>query len=204
MSMFSTRLIYLLLGLLLTSCATQQQSAQLSQVDETGVGESSQRFTVTPEQKQLYRQAITALNDNRLDDAEDMLNRFQQEKPGLAGSYANLGLIYYKQEKLDASEQQLKKALELNPQQAQALNLMGQVEFSRGHASESESYYKRALQIDKDYAIAHYNIALLYDIFFQDIPRAIEHYRKYLELTGNQDEMTRNWLEQLVNSQRGG
>ena len=202
--MSSTRVIYLLLALFVTSCATQQQPTQLSQVAETDMAEPSQRFTVTPEQKQLYRQAITALNDNRLDDAKDLLNRFQQEKPGLAGSYANLGLIYYKQEKLDASEQQLKKALELNPQQAQALNLMGQIEFSRGRAAESEGFYKRALEVDQDYAIAHYNIALLYDIFFQDIPRAIEHYRKYLDLTGNQDEITRNWLEQLVNSQRGG
>ena len=161
-------------------------------------------LAITSQEHHLYREAITALNGKELDKAEELLKDFGKLKPQLAGPLANLALIYYKQGKLEESEKMAHRALALNPEQANSLNLLGQIAYEKGLALESEKYYKQAIGIKADYANAHYNLALLYDILFQDIGKAVVHYRRYVELTDGKDNDTVNWLEQLENSLKGG
>ena len=66
---------------------------------------------------------------------------------------------------------------------------------------EAEKHYKEAIKNKNDYAIAHYNIALLYDVYLQDIKSAIPHYERYMKLINNKDKSTADWLEQ-INSQK--
>ena len=62
--------------------------------------------------------------------------------------------------------------------------------------SEAEKYYKTAISINKNFALAHYNLALLYDIYFQDIKRAYAQYLKYLSLVPD-DKETQAWADEL-------
>ena len=62
---------------------------------------------------------------------------------------------------------------------------------------QQKKHYKEAIENKNDYAIAHYNLALLYDIYFQDVAKAIPHYEKYMELINNEDKNTADWLEQI-------
>jgi tetratricopeptide (TPR) repeat protein len=202
--MYSIKYFALLIFLsLLTACTggtrpTTEEAPADAQIPITDA------LSVSPEQKHLYREAITALNANQLDTAENLLKQFNRQKTDFAGPLANLGLIYFKQNKLEQAQEMLKQALEKNPQQPQALNLMGQIAYENGQAKEAEQWYLKAIASKEDYANAHYNLALLYDIFFQDIARAVEHYRRYQELTQFSDKDTANWLEQLENSLKGG
>lgn len=202
MSTYSIKAL-LLLGLVTVSaCSTQVKQATDSTIENTGkaaAGDAS-TFSVTTEQKQQYRQAITALNNNDLDEAEKLLKDFQQQKPGLAGPLANLGLVFYKRGNTEQAEKYLDQAIQLNDKQAQALNLKGEIAYRRGQVTQAEDYYKKALDAKDDYANAHYNIALLYDVYLQDIAKAVVHYRRYLELSDKPDQNTKDWLEQLENS----
>ena len=57
--------------------------------------------------------------------------------------------------------------------------------FFNGHAwSDAENHYKKALEIDPDYALAHFNLANLYDEQ-GDSPNALVHYQEALRLHPN-------------------
>lgn len=199
--MYSTKSIILCSALLLGACsAPVKQQAMPEQSSVAASGE----LTVTAAEKHLYRQAITALNANDLDTAESLLKEFGQQKPELAGPLANLGLVYYKQGKKDLARETLLHALEKNSKQSHALNLLGEIAYEDGNAARAEEYYKKAIAIREDYANAHYNLALLYDIYFQDVAKAVKHYQRYMELTKYTDKDTANWLEQLENSLKSG
>lgn len=145
-----------------------------------------------------YTQALRYINQNQLDEAEASLLAIINKRPELAGPWANLGLVYIKKNQLDKAEEQLNNALKKNPKLAQAYNLLGFVELKRNHISKAKDHFAQALATKDDYALAHYNIALIYDIYLRDIPKAIAHYQRYLEITNFEDKLTADWLKGLT------
>jgi len=193
--MYCTRIIIILSLLLLSACS--QHSGQ--EYDENSV--QSKDVTSNPESEiRLYQQAIMHLRDNDLDMAKDILVAFTKKRPELAGPWANLGLIKIKNNDLDAAEKLLKIAVEKNPKMAQAFNLLGFIENKRGNLQQAKQLYTQAIQHKHDYAVAHYNLALLYDIYFQETEKAIAHYQRYLELIEYSDQETIDWLNELKRS----
>jgi len=151
-----------------------------------------------------YKKAMLHLKNGKLEDAKAVLIEFIGNRPSLAGPWANLGLVYLKQNQLDKAEDAIKKALLLNPKQAHALCLLGFLESKKGNFLEAEKNYIKAIELKDNYPVAHYNLALLYDIYFQDIGKAVKHYSIYLKLTGNQDKKTADWLEHLKGTLKKG
>lgn len=145
----------------------------------------------------LYRQAITALNNSQLEQAEADLMTIIHERPEFAGPWINLALIDIKKKNLDAAEKNLAKALERNPKLPQIFNVLGYIEISKGNINKAVDNYRQAIALKKDYAMAHYNLALLQDIYLQDAKVAVEHYKRYLELTQYQDKKTADWVLEL-------
>ncbi|HDH08408.1 MAG TPA: tetratricopeptide repeat protein [Gammaproteobacteria bacterium] len=193
--MYYTRIIIILSLLSLSACS--QHIGQ--EYDENSA--QSEGFTSDPESEiRLYQQAIMHLRDNDLDMAKDILVAFTKNRPELAGPWANLGLIKIKDNDLDAAEKLLKIAVEKNPKMAQAYNLLGFIENKRGNLQQAKRLYTQAIQHKHDYAVAHYNLALLYDIYYQETEKAIVHYQRYLELIEHSDQETIDWLNELKRS----
>lgn len=188
--MYYTKYLPLLL-LVLTGCTTVVSPKPASQSGADSLGASADNETG------LYRQAITELNNSQLDQAETDLMTITRSRPELAGPWANLALIDIKKNNLESASKNLAKALEKNPKMPQAYNLLGYIETSKGNFNKAADDYQQAITLKQDYALAHYNLALLNDIYLQDIKVAIEHYKRYLELTGNQDKKTADWVQEL-------
>ncbi len=144
-----------------------------------------------------YKKALTALYDDDLDKAETILIQLIDSNPDFAGPQANLALVYYKKGAYKKAKNEIKKTLELNPDLPEALNLSGMLEIEDGNIQQARELYLKALVLNDEYANAHHNIALLYDIYFQDIEKAIYHYQRYLELTKTGGRETQDWLEHL-------
>ena len=172
--------------------ATQAPPAQVLNKHDTSASELAE-----------YKTAITHLNNDELDKAYPLLKQFTENRPELAGPWANLGLLLAKQNKLDEAAAMLTKAIERNPGLAQALNIMGYVENLRGNYLQAETYYIKAITVKPEYSNAHYNLALLYDIYYQDVNKAIPYYEKYLKLVKNSDKETSEWLSQIKSAQKG-
>ena len=192
--------IVLLATILLSGCATQESKPKnLSQEDiDKALKETSKSDIKT------YHNAITLLANGKLDKAEAILTEFSAERPELAGPWANLALISIKRSNLIKAETLLQKALQRNPKLAQAFNLMGYIEKNRGNILKARDFYAKAIELNGNYAIAHYNLALLYDIYIQDVYKAVTHYQKYMALTKYKDKRTADWLDQLKASLKKG
>jgi tetratricopeptide (TPR) repeat protein len=122
----------------------------------------------------------------------------------LAGPYVNLAIIAIQDKNSEEAFKLVNLALNKNPNLAQALNLLAFLEQQEGKIQQAEKHYQDAIKNKDDYAIAHYNIALLYDIYLQDIDKAIVHYERYMKLINNKDKRTADWLEQLKSSKESG
>lgn len=153
---------------------------------------------------QRYQQGITALSNFDFAKAENIFRDFTKNYPDLSGAYGNLALIQFNQKKNDEALLLIDKAITLNSNNAQAYNLRAQLRLEAGEIHQAKEDYRKAISLKPDYAIAHYNLALLYDIYLQDIERAIQHYEKYLSLTDQPDERTREWVNHLKSMLKNG
>jgi len=198
--MYYTKYSFLLLILLLLlgGCASGPSKAPLAlpatekQDTKTDTHEPSVENLVT-----LYQDALTELNNNNLNKAEKYFLEVTQKHPDFAGPWANLALIYIKQEQYKKAEHYVQKSLEKNPEMAQALNTAGLIEEQKGNINKAKNYYEKAIEKKPDYTLAHYNLALLHDVYLQNIREAIKYYQQYLSLLDGKDEKTETWVEEL-------
>ncbi len=196
--MYYTKYLFLLLTafLVLGGCASgpSKVPTALPKIEKhnTDTQEPSVENLVT-----LYQDALTELNKNNLKKAEKYFLTVTKKHPDFAGPWANLALIYIKQKHYKKAEDHIKKSLEKNPKMAQTLNMAGFIEERKGNINKAKSYYKKAIEKKPDYTLAHYNLALLYDVYLQNIKEAIKHYQQYLSLLDGEDKKTENWMEEL-------
>lgn len=189
MSLHYNRVILILALLSLIGGSTPNRQELLTATDNSSGNQNSEA--------ELYQKAVTHLNNSDFYKAEAILRPFTEKHPELAGPWTNLGLIQLKHGNLAEAEKLFRSALTKNPNFPQALNLLGLVETKKGDILQAKKLYSQAIEQNDDYAIAHYNLALLYDIYLQDIKSAVPHYQRYLELINYSDEATANWLEEL-------
>ena len=184
----------LILVIVLGGCATQPSQ---DAVTPTGTDSTGSLGISAADETELYRRAITALNNSQLDIAETELKKIAKSRSDLAGPWLNLALIDIKKKDLENAYKNLNKALERNPKMAQAFNMRGFLELTRGNITKAVADYRQAITLKEDYALAHYNYALAHDIYFQDMKIAVQHYKRYLELTKGQDKKTADWVVEL-------
>jgi len=152
----------------------------------------------------LYQDALTELSNNDFKIAEEYFLKVTKKHPDFAGPWANLALIYIKQGLYEKAEKHIQKSLTKNPKMAQALNMAGFIEEQKGNINKAKNYYEKSIEKNPGYTLAHYNLALLYDIYLQNIPEAIKHYQQYLSLLNDEDEEIENWVEELKFSLTNG
>jgi len=182
------------LTIVVIGCSTGQK-AVLTDSNEAQSGTAVKRVTADGRNKYDEIKRLILVKEYFVAEAE--LMRFTTEYPNNAGAWANLGLVYSETHRLEKSEQALEKSIALNGKTAPLYARLAMVYKKRGKIDDSLKMYQRALEIAPDHANTHYNIAILYDIYLQDIARAIEHLERYIELGGQEDKGAKIWLKQL-------
>lgn len=152
---------------------------------------------VSPELQTNYQYALSLMKSGQDRQAQAALERIARQEPRLAGPHVNLGILHMRAGRWEKAEAALQKAIELNPANAAAWNHLGIVLRHAGKFEEALAAYQKALSIRDDYAIAHLNIGILYDIYFQKLDEALEHYRRYQSLTGESDTQVAKWIVDL-------
>ncbi len=144
-----------------------------------------------------YQQALEALKNKDYAIAEGLFSDLLSEQESFPFLTTNLGLSQLGQEKWQVSEDTFSRVVAADSDNAVAFNHMAIAQRRQGKFQDALASYQEALTIDPDYAAAHLNIAILFDIYLQDLPNALQHYETYLELHGKEDKLVTGWLTDL-------
>ena len=204
MSAMGRQTLRLALGLVLAvslfpGCATRQgaRPAPVETRDDRG-------FTITEEVdaglgvRSDFRRALEHLAEKEYEKGIEILESVVEATPDSTTAHINLGIAHRHAEDLSSAEKSLQRALELNPRHPAALNEMGIVYRRTGRFEEARVHYEKALDVYPEFHFARRNLAILCDVFLQDLECAIEHYERFARAVPDDAEAAM-WITDLRN-----
>jgi len=145
----------------------------------------------------LYQQANESLAAGNTDLAIEQFEQVLKTDPSAEQAFTNLGLLYLSKNDNKSAKQAFFNALEQDKDDAIAYNHLAVIQRQEGAFQQALSNYKNAIRINPDYAKAHLNLGILYDIYLQDLPEALEQYERYQQLTENDNETVEKWIADI-------
>ena len=149
---------------------------------------------VNSEARQRFDAATVAMAAEDWETAWLDLEWLVENHPELSGPYLNLALLHSARDNNDEAEASFKKAIEVNPSNLSAYNQYAIFLREQGRFDESEQVYLSALEVWEDHAETHLNLGVLYDLYRGEQEKALQHYRSYQDLTGNEDRKVAGWI----------
>lgn len=186
--------------LLLAACSSGPEKTVPDPVppEPAAVEEASETAAPAPEpvdfNQQYYEEAVAALKNGDAEDAVELLLQVSYDAPDKPFVFTNLGLAFLKLQQPDEAEQAFLQAIERNSRDAVAYNHLGILQRQKGQFEDARKRYQRAIDIDEDYARAHLNLGILFDIYLQDLDKALRQYQKYQVLTNGEDTQVAGWI----------
>jgi tetratricopeptide (TPR) repeat protein len=158
--------------------------------------------TVSSASQDEFKKAVASMKNNDYQAAIPVLERILLNNPGLPGAQINLAIAYMNLQPFDKehyrkAEQALLQAVAAAPKDPVAHNQLGLVYRRTGRFQDALRAYDKALDLQRNYAAAHLNMAILCDIYLQDLPCAMEHFEKYGILVPDQMHQVSLWLTDL-------
>jgi tetratricopeptide (TPR) repeat protein len=129
--------------------------------------------------------------------AEPVLTGLTQRQPQLSGPWLNLGILYARTSRRPQAIQALRQGLGLNPKSAPAQNQLGILLRESGELRAAEQAYQAALAAVPDYANAHLNLGVLYDVHLKQPALALRHYEQYQRLVPADGARVAVWIADL-------
>ncbi|HEY2466102.1 MAG TPA: tetratricopeptide repeat protein [Steroidobacteraceae bacterium] len=151
---------------------------------------------IPPRAAQQYSQALQMMKSNRRTDAELEFKQLTVAYPQFAGPQLNLGLLYLNDSRLPEAEAAFKAALQVTPANPIAGDELGIVERKLGKFAEAETAYLRAIAAEPNYAPAHLNLGVLYDLYLGEPQKALEQFERYVEIAGENKQVS-GWMIEL-------
>ena len=189
MSSYLNKLLVALLVLSINACqSTPKSQPQIS--PETVV----EAVKVIDVNQKNYEAGLAALKAGEIPFAIELLEQVSISAPELEHVFTNLGLAYFKQKNHDKAELAFRQAIKLNSNDAIAYNHLGIIKRLQGEFDSARKTYQKAIQIDNKYASAHLNLGILYDIYLQDLEKALQQYKKYQALTSAESNSVGKWI----------
>ena len=186
--------------LLLSACggsSTRPDAAQQDEMAKAKANVPAQIQRDVPAQAQtMFEQATSIMAAGDYLDAELRFKEFLLRYPDYPGAHVNLAIIHTNNGDDTAAQASIDAALALNPSYAPALNQQGMLFRKTGNFIEAESAYLKAVTASPDYALAHYNLGVLNELYFQRLEVALKHFEQYQSLVG-EDKQVEKWIADL-------
>ena len=155
------------------------------------------RPEIPPAAQTLFEQAVAAMAAGDFVDAELRFEEFVLQYPGYPGAHVNLAIIHAENGDNAAALAEVDAALAVDPEHAPALNQQGMLLRRNGNFLEAEAAYLKAVTAAPDYALAHYNLGVLNELYLQRLDVALQHFERYQELAGEDAEVEK-WIADLT------
>lgn len=195
-----------LLAVLVSGCAgtAATRTTSLSRDTQQTVA-ATDRATATPaldrSAQRRFEDALALMREGQTADAQAAFTALAQDHPQLSGALTNLGILLAQDQQRASAIDSFARAVSANPGNAVAWNWLGILSRESGDFRRAETAYLKAIEARADYADAHLNLAILYELSLHNSLQALEHYRRYQSLlqeqTGKDDLMVGVWIRQL-------
>lgn len=184
--------------LLLAGCAEfAELTSPANRPQPPGAGASGGTIQyVPPDALTRFERATAALAAGDFAEAEFRFNKLSLLYPDYPGVYVNLAIIHAHNDNDDATRAAIDAALALNADHPAALNQLGMLLRRNGKFIEAEAAYLKAVTASPDYALAHYNLGVLNELYLQRLDYALENFEQYQSLVGN-DKQVEKWIIDL-------
>ena len=189
--------LVLLIGIVLSGCASGPKPAKTDAAQTARQVAAEERLRDVPTRAlTLFEQAASAMAAGDEIDAELRFKEFVLQYPGYPGAYVNLAIISAQGGDDKATEGFITDALIIDPQHPAALNQLGMLLRRQGKFLEAESAYLKAVTASPDYALAHYNLGVLNELYLQRLDAALQHFERYQQIEGEDKQVTK-WIVDL-------
>ena len=144
----------------------------------------------------MFERATAAMAAGDFAEAEFGFKELVLLYPEYPGAYVNLAIIHTKNENDAATRAAIDAALALDAKHPAALNQLGMLLRRNGNFLEAEAAYLKAVTVSPDYALAHYNLGVLYELYLQRLDAALQQFEAYQSLVG-EDKQVAKWITDL-------
>jgi tetratricopeptide (TPR) repeat protein len=184
--------------LLIAACADTgtTRSTRRSASDRTAV-------PVSAAQRNDFEKALGFMKKEQYEKALPLLEAIIGENDGLPGANVNLAIAYMKlagegdAESYAKAEEALLRAVEVSPKNEVVQFELGLLYRKTGRFDLSRKAYEEAIKVNRNYAMAYYNLAILCDIYMQQLKCAVENFENYRKLTPEGSQQVGMWLTDL-------
>lgn len=151
--------------------------------------------------KPAFDLALVEMKKGNLDTALSQFRQLAQTYPALAGPVINQAIILHKKGQLAAAHKLLQDGLLNHGRNPYYLNQLGIYSREMGQFKKAQASYESALRIDGNYAKAHYNLAVLADLYLHDPALALREFQTYQSLLPEPDKKVAGWIKELERRQ---
>jgi tetratricopeptide (TPR) repeat protein len=110
--------------------------------------------------------------------------------------YIDLARVYHDDGRYKRSAEALGIALSIDPESAIAHCNLGEIYKHLGLYKKGVRELEEAIRLEPEFPDPHINLGIIYDDFLNDHGKALENYRKYVEL-GGADEQALVWIREI-------
>jgi tetratricopeptide (TPR) repeat protein len=186
--------------LLVAGCASTGPE-QPQQSEPVAAGTAVEQEPLLPEipaqAQTLFEQAVAVMAAGDFLDAELRFKEFLLQYPAYPGAHVNLAIIHTQNGNEAAAQAAIDAALALDPSHPAALNQQGMLLRRNGKFIEAEAAYLKAVTASPDYALAHYNLGVLNELYLQRLDVALQHFEVYQQLVDS-DKQVEKWIADLT------
>lgn len=196
-NMSRTRIAQLCLCLMIGSgCASSPGPTDQAAANRSADAAQGEVREIPARATTMYEQAAAVMGAGDLLDAQLRFQEFLLQYPDYPGAHVNLAIIFAQNGDDQATEGSLTDALMIDPVHPEALNQLGMLLRRQGKFAAAESAYKKAIAARPEYALPHYNLGVLNELYMQRYDEALLHFEYYQSLTG-EDKQVEKWITDL-------